>query len=284
MIKLALCVVGLAAIVSGRRLGGYTVVVDEASIAKTSNVSSKPNVILLLTDDQDVLLGGLDHMPTLKRLLQERGTTFRNAFVHSPICCASRMSIMSGRLMQNLNGGMPVNNSYEGGCHGEVWRNDGELETFAVYAKNVGYNTSFSGKYLSALNGDKALRGTAGCPSCLRAMPGYDKWSAQRNNAVYYNYSLIESDNGINATQRTYGDDYTEDYYPDYVTNRTLAMIKEFTSQEGERRPFLAVNSWPTPHGPFTPGTSSRLNIFVYKFASTLCLICSFRFLCSSLG
>jgi hypothetical protein len=95
----------------------------------------KPNVILLLTDDQDVMLGGLDEMPILKRLLQERGTTFRNAFVHTPICCSSRMSIMSGRYLQNLNNGNPVNNSYSGGCHGPVWRNDAEQKTFAVYAK-----------------------------------------------------------------------------------------------------------------------------------------------------
>jgi hypothetical protein len=95
----------------------------------------KPNVILLLTDDQDVMLGGLDEMPILKRLLQERGTTFQNAFVHTPICCSSRMSIMSGRYLQNLNNGNPVNNSYSGGCHGPVWRNDAEKKTFAVYAK-----------------------------------------------------------------------------------------------------------------------------------------------------
>jgi arylsulfatase A-like enzyme len=199
----------------------------------------------------------------------ERGTTFRNAFVHSPICCPSRMSIMSGRYMQNLNNGNLVNNSYEGGCHGEFWRNNGEQETFAVYAKEAGYNTSYSGKYLSALNGGKALRGTPGCPQCLRAMPGYDKWSEQRHNAIYYNYSLIESNNGINATQTWHGDSYYEDYFPDLVTNRTLAMIEEFTSQEGTRRPFLAVNAWPTAHGPFTPGMYKiSFRVFCPSFAS----------------
>lgn len=30
-------------------------------------------------------------------------------------------------------------------------------------------------------------------------------------------------------------------------------MINEFTSQGGNRRPILAINSWPSPHGPFTP-------------------------------
>ena len=123
---------------------------------------------------------------------------------------------------------------------------------------------------LALFGGDKALRGTPGCPECLRAMPGYDKWSAQRHNAIYYNYSLIESNDGITATQTRHGDSYYEDYFPDLLTNRTLAMIKEFTSQEGERRPFLAVNAWPTPHGPFTPGTYSS-----YKTSSFAFCLCS---------
>jgi arylsulfatase A-like enzyme len=85
-------------------------------------------------------------------------------------------------------------------------------------------------------------------------MPGYDKWFAQRHNALYYNYSVIQSDNGVTAFETKHGDSFYEDYFPDLVTNRTLAMIEEFTAKEGESRtPFLAVNSWPTPHGPFTP-------------------------------
>ena len=261
MIKLALhaftWAMCFATLVDARRLG------DTDAVPVWDALSTKPNIIVLITDDQDVLLGGLDQMPILKRLLMERGTTFRNAFVHTPICCPSRMSIMSGRYMHNLNNGNPVNNSYSGGCHGEFWRNDGEQETFAVYAKQAGYKTSYAGKYLSAVGGDEAIRGTPGCPGCLRVMPGYDKWSAQVHNAFYYNYTLIESDNGVNATSREHGDSYEKDYFPDVVVNRTLAMIEEFTSQEGERRPFLAINAWPTAHGPFIPGMSQMVRILV---------------------
>jgi len=155
-------------------------VVAESSKRRTTHASQvpakKPNIILLLTDDQDVVLGSLDFMPILKRLLIERGTQFNNAFVHSPICCPSRMSILSGRYLHNLNGGNPVNNSISGGCDGrENWRAGAEMATFATYAKENGYNTSFAGKYLSALNDvgyEDALRGTPGCPTCLRVPPG----------------------------------------------------------------------------------------------------------------
>jgi arylsulfatase A-like enzyme len=69
----------------------------------------RANIFMLLTDDQDVTLGGLDGqahgiphtdgpnpMPKLQKLLTEKGTTFSNAFVHTPICCPSRSSYMVG--------------------------------------------------------------------------------------------------------------------------------------------------------------------------------------------
>jgi arylsulfatase A-like enzyme len=137
----------------------------------------KPNIVLFLTDDQDVVTGSLDYMPILKRVLIERGTKFNNAFVHTPICCPSRMSILSGKYLHNLGRGKPMNNSISGGCdHPEFWRADSEQKTYATYAKAEGYVTSFAGKYLSAYN-DRApdvdpLRGIHGCDSCFRVPPG----------------------------------------------------------------------------------------------------------------
>jgi arylsulfatase A-like enzyme len=141
--------------------------------------TEKPNIILLLTDDQDIVTHSLDYMPTLNRLLIERGTKFNNAFVHTPLCCPSRMSILSGRYLHNIHGGKGVNNSISGGCDNrDEWREDAEKASFAMYAKAEGYHTSYAGKYLSAMNdgavdGDP-LRGTPGCDTCLRVPPG--KW------------------------------------------------------------------------------------------------------------
>lgn len=52
--------------------------------------SGAPNVLFLLTDDQDVMLGGMVPMAKVRSLLGAQGTTFTNAFVHTPICCPSR--------------------------------------------------------------------------------------------------------------------------------------------------------------------------------------------------
>lgn len=84
----------------------------------TAAADDRPNILLLLTDDQDVVLGSFDHMPNVKTLLQEKGITFDNAFVHTPICCPSRSQILTGRYSHH---GVARNNSLAGNCYGKEW-------------------------------------------------------------------------------------------------------------------------------------------------------------------
>jgi N-acetylglucosamine-6-sulfatase len=213
-----------------------------AAAAKTSAKSSprRPNILLLLTDDQDLVLGGASHMPNLSLLLAQQGTTFRNYFVHTPTCCPSRSSILSGRYLHNIG---VFNNSYEGNCDGPAWQQDVENFTFAVYAHKAGYQTGYAGKYLN----------TYGYNGTNRVPPGWDKWLAIVGNSQYYNYRVVQSDNGgVNATRYKHGFNYTTDYFSDVVANRTLDMIREFTSSP-DQPPFLIVNAWPAPHDPIIP-------------------------------
>ena len=58
------------------------------------------NVIMVLTDDQDIVLGSMDpkgSMQKTRALVVEKGAYFTNGFATTPICCPSRAEITSGR-------------------------------------------------------------------------------------------------------------------------------------------------------------------------------------------
>ena len=66
---------------------------------------SRPNLILILTDDLDLgpigYPGPIDYMPQIQSLLVNQGLTFSNAFVTRSLCCPSRASILRGQYPHN---------------------------------------------------------------------------------------------------------------------------------------------------------------------------------------
>lgn len=54
-------------------------VIDKAILAK------RPNVLIILTDDQDVVLDGMHPMRNVKNLIGSAGATFENAVSHVKI-------------------------------------------------------------------------------------------------------------------------------------------------------------------------------------------------------
>ena len=77
----------------------------------------KPNIVFILTDDQDRVLtsnvsvhvrdggygtmGSLEVMTSLRTKLMEKGASFENFFVNTPICCPSRTQFFTGRYFHN---------------------------------------------------------------------------------------------------------------------------------------------------------------------------------------
>jgi N-acetylglucosamine-6-sulfatase len=240
---------------------GYDATPNEKQTA--GNGDRRPNIVLLLTDDQDVLLGGMDYMPHLQTLLQEEGVTFESGYVHTPICCPSRSSILTGSYLHN---GVATDNGVQGNCYGEAWKQDVEPHrSFAVHAHAAGYTTSFAGKYLN----NYGFQYTDGKADPKEAVPpGWDKWFGLVGNSVYYEYNVIQSDDsGKSYEVKHHEDDYENDYLPNTVAQRSLDVLEELLSDEiakEDRQPFLLVNAWPTPHQPFTPApwaNNTRLDL-----------------------
>ncbi|KAJ5239348.1 hypothetical protein N7468_003967 [Penicillium chermesinum] len=73
------------------------------SVLRTSQSAKPPNIVFVITDDQDLQLDSVSYTPLIQRHLQEKGVSFRNHFVTTALCCPSRVSLWTGRQAHNTN-------------------------------------------------------------------------------------------------------------------------------------------------------------------------------------
>lgn len=67
-------------------------------VASASEITAhkKPNVVFILTDDQDTHMNSLDYMPLLNKYLLNEGTNYDRHYCTVSICCPSRVNIWTG--------------------------------------------------------------------------------------------------------------------------------------------------------------------------------------------
>ena len=198
----------------------------------------RPNVIVVMTDDQNDSLQG---MPTVRKLLAARGTTFTNAFASLPLCCPSRATFLSGQYAHNH--GVRLNDPQnEGGL--QALRHQGN--TLPAWLRRAGYRTAHIGKYL---NGYGRYR-PRGIPK------GWDRW-----------FTLAESRGGRpqpGGEQFRYGFTVNRDgrlrrfprnpryYVTDVLRRRLVALAGRWSRGP---RPFFIWFTPNNPHGePHPPG------------------------------
>ena len=123
-----------------------------APAAAHAKQAEQPNVVVVMTDDQD--FRSMPAMPQTRKLIARQGTTFDSTFVNYPLCCPSRATYLTGEYAHNH--GVLWNNFPEGG----YYLFDGS-ETLPIWMRRAGYTTIHIGKYLN----EYGERDPPKCPS-----------------------------------------------------------------------------------------------------------------------
>jgi N-acetylglucosamine-6-sulfatase len=63
----------------------------------------RPNIVFILSDDQDLHMGSWEYMPLLKQHLIDEGLSFRHHYCTNALCCPSRVSLWTGKAAHNTN-------------------------------------------------------------------------------------------------------------------------------------------------------------------------------------
>ncbi|GLA28566.1 Arylsulphatase [Aspergillus phoenicis ATCC 13157] len=109
--------------------------------------SSRPNIVFILVDDQDLQMDSLHYTPRINHHLANQGAFYRNHFVTTALCCPSRVSLWTGKQAHNTNvteiyppyGGYP---KFVAEGHHENW--------LPLWLQAAGYSTYYTGKLFNA--------------------------------------------------------------------------------------------------------------------------------------
>jgi arylsulfatase A-like enzyme len=225
-----------------------------------------PSFLVIQTDDQtlDSLYAtfrepAIRAMPNTLDLIAKRGMTFNDYYVPYPLCCPSRVSLLTGRYSHS--NGVKGNIQPNGGYFGFSFR-AAATHNLATWLQGAGYRTIHVGKFLNGYGDEPYDDGTA-------VPPGWTAWhTVVKADTTHYYYGYSLNDNGTidgpfgdsgSWETREYGvrDDYGCPYAPlnglpcfhetDTLTNFAIQELRE-TSPE---QPFYLQLDYTAPHGDF---------------------------------
>ena len=185
----------------------------------TAQGNSRPNILIIVTDDQRAI--DLDRFqPETVRWLEDTGVTYPNAFASTPLCCPSRASILSGQYAHN-NGVRSNGSDEEPGIEGFD-----HSTTMQAYLQQAGYRTGIVGKLFNAWP--------------LREQPPF--W----NSYSIFNWGYRDKPWSINGRVAR-----INTYSTRFVGYRASAFIRG--SEANDRRPWMLYVSPSAPHRPWDP-------------------------------
>jgi N-acetylglucosamine-6-sulfatase len=248
-------------------------------LSAVATAASAPNVIFMILDDMDSLLGATEVMPHYTQRLIDGGLSFEHAYVSSPKCCPSRTSLLSGRFAHRLN------DSAQGWCGDfsecprpnpnptltprprtlQTHPNSNPTppahltltdtvsasrfdETFITRLKaGANYTTGFFGKMVNDM-GPMCEKGVARVPAGFDVARG-DAFVAMCNEVVYYQNTF-----NVDGALYTTGARGAENYLQAFIGNKTLPWLQKVAAASAAGgAPFFAYLAPHAPHFPAEP-------------------------------
>jgi len=231
--------------------------------------SEPPSFVVIQTDDQT--LDGLyarfsaypgapetRAMPNTLDLIGKRGMTFNRYYVPYPLCCPSRVSLMTGRYAHT--NGVRGNNQPNGGYFGFSFR-AAASHNIATWLQGAGYRTIHTGKFLNGYGDAPYSDGT-------EVPPGWDAWYSivkADTHHLFYGYTLNVNgeltgpfgDPGSWDT-REYGvrDDFSCPLEPingacNQVDDKMTEIARDEMLATPRDQPFYVQVDYAAPHGDF---------------------------------
>lgn len=200
---------------------------------------SKPNVIVIMTDDQGYgdlsCMGATDfHTPYIDALA-DGGVRFSCMYSASPVCSPSRAALLTGRYPCNAG----VRAILAG--HRRASGLTPQVPTLATALKQLGYTTGIMGKWHLGLK-----------PECRPNSNGFDEFDGFLAGCLDY-YSHIfyygMADGNVNPTHDLWHND-TEIYANgEYLTHRITRKSVDFIKNHKDE-PFMLYVAYNAPHYP----------------------------------
>lgn len=189
--------------------------------AVSQKQDKRPNIIFIITDDQQTGLLGVEgnttaNTPHIDRIGEE-GVVFKNAFVVTPLCSPSRASFLTGNYAHKHN---VINNDKLG-----LDVISHTLLTWPRQLRKSGYVTAFIGKWHMGLDDSRR--------------PGYDRWFSFKGQGDYIDGVVNDEDTRIQTTG----------YMTDIINEKALTFLKN----HNQNLPFAMIIAHKAVHWPLLP-------------------------------
>jgi arylsulfatase A-like enzyme len=192
-------------------------------VAGQARADERPNIVLIVTDNQsEKLLGayGNDDImtPNIDRIADE-GMLFTHAFAASGVCSPTRATLMTG-LMPSQHG---VHNAMPSIFEIDDWNAIEEFRNLPQTLGEAGYSMAMIGKYHLGVPDEPQL--------------GFDYWAtfATGHTTSFHNVEVI--DNGATYTLE-------DEHLTDFWTRKAI----EFLDSQSDEQPFLLYLSYNGPY------------------------------------